>query len=93
MRVVAHQVAHPIAQQGSGDADLGVGGGRTTVSVGAASLAAAADVRNKILDTASGLLQTQPERLVLRNGRVEIAGIEGSGMTTIALPSRTLSAR
>ena len=87
-QIVAHELGiHPndvIVRNADTDAagfDLGVGGGRTTVSVGAASLAAAADVRNKILHTASELLQTQPERLVLRNGRVEIAGIEGSGMT------------
>ncbi|PTE10955.1 xanthine dehydrogenase family protein molybdopterin-binding subunit [Mesorhizobium helmanticense] len=89
-QIVAHELGiHPddiIVRNADTDAagfDLGVGGGRTTVSVGAASVAAAADVRNKILNIASELLQTRPERLVLRNGRVEIAGIEGSG-TTIA---------
>ncbi|WP_448955299.1 xanthine dehydrogenase family protein molybdopterin-binding subunit [Labrys neptuniae] len=63
--------------------DLGVGGGRTTVSLGAASRAASAEVRTKLLSVASEMLQTPPERLVLANGRVEIAGIAGSG-TTIA---------
>jgi CO/xanthine dehydrogenase Mo-binding subunit len=63
--------------------DLGVGGGRTTVSIGAASVAACNEVRKKILAVASEMLQTKPERLVLGNGRVEIIGVRGSG-TTIA---------
>jgi CO/xanthine dehydrogenase Mo-binding subunit len=63
--------------------DLGVGGGRTTVSIGAASQAAAGEVRRKILAVASEMLQTPAEKLVLRNGRVEVAGRDGSG-TTIA---------
>jgi len=63
--------------------DLGVGGGRTTVSIGAASRAAAVDVREKLLAVAAEMLQTPPARLVLGNGRVEIVGVKGSG-TTIA---------
>jgi CO/xanthine dehydrogenase Mo-binding subunit len=63
--------------------DLGVGGGRTTVSIGAASLKACEEIRNKILPVASEMLQTPREQLVLANGRVEIAGRRGSG-TTIA---------
>lgn len=89
-QIVAYELGlHPddvIVRNADTDAagfDLGVGGGRTTVSIGAASRAAAADVREKILAVASEMLQTPPERLVLRKGRVEIAGVEGSG-TTIA---------
>lgn len=63
--------------------DLGVGGGRTTVSIGAASSAACEEVRKKLLSVASEMLQTKPEKLVLTGGRIEIAGIKGSG-TTIA---------
>ena len=63
--------------------DVGVGGGRTTVSLGAASLAASLDVRKKLLDVASEMMQTAPDRLVVGGGRIEIAGLEGSG-TTIA---------
>ncbi len=63
--------------------DVGVGGGRTTVSLGAAGLAAAEDVRKKLLRIASEMLETAPEDLILENGRVEIAGAPGSG-TTIA---------
>jgi CO/xanthine dehydrogenase Mo-binding subunit len=94
-QIVAHELGiHPsdvIVRNADTDAagfDLGVGGGRTTVSVGAASRAAAVDVRNKILATASELLQTPPERLVLRDGRVEIAGVEGSGMTIAKVVQR-----
>ena len=65
--------------------DLGVGGGRTTVSIGAASKMAAEVVRDRILAIASELLQTPPERLVVGNGRVEIAGQPGSGMTIAAI--------
>ncbi len=61
--------------------DLGVGGGRTTVSIGAASEAACADVRDKLLEVASGLLQTKPDNLVLTAGRVEMKGRPGSGTT------------
>lgn len=63
--------------------DLGVGGGRTTVSLGAASQAAANEVRKTLLTVASEMLQTPTERLVMQNGRIEIMGVKGSG-TTIA---------
>jgi len=94
-QIVAHELGiHPddvIVRNADTDAagfDLGVGGGRTTVSLGAASRAAALNVRDQLLDTASELLQTPPERLVLRNGRVEIVGIEGSGMTVAKVVQR-----
>ena len=89
-QLVAHELGiHPddvIVRNADTDTagfDLGVGGGRTTVSVGAASMAGASVVREKILTVASELLQTKSENLILRNGRVEIAGKVGSG-TTIA---------
>jgi len=63
--------------------DVGVGGGRTTVSLGAAASVACDEVRRKILEVASEMLQTSPEHLVLQNGRVEIVGRKGAG-TTIA---------
>lgn len=94
-QIVAHELGlHPddvIVKGADTDAagfDLGVGGGRTTVSVGAASMAAAADVRNKLLTVASELLQTPAEELVLKNGRVEIAGREGSGLTIAKVVQR-----
>lgn len=61
--------------------DLGVGGGRTTVSIGAASQSACQDVREKLLAVAGEMLQTKPEELVLSKGRVEIVGRPGSGMS------------
>lgn len=61
--------------------DLGVGGGRTTVSIGAASAAACEEVRDKLLAVASEMLQTKVEDLELKNGRVEIKGRPGSGTT------------
>jgi CO/xanthine dehydrogenase Mo-binding subunit len=71
------------ADTDAGGFDLGVGGGRTTVSLGAASQAASVEVRKKLLHLASDMLETAPEDLVLADGRVEIVGIKGSG-TTIA---------
>ena len=68
--------------------DLGVGGGRTTVSLGAASEAACAEVRARILAVASELLQTRAEDLVLARGRVEIAGRPGSGTTLASVVER-----
>jgi CO/xanthine dehydrogenase Mo-binding subunit len=91
-QIVAHELGlHPddvIVRTADTDAagfDLGVGGGRTTVSVGAASRAAALDVRNKLFAAASALLQTPIERIELRKGRVEISGVSGSGMTIAKL--------
>ncbi|MCI2400936.1 xanthine dehydrogenase family protein molybdopterin-binding subunit [Aliiroseovarius subalbicans] len=61
--------------------DLGVGGGRTTVSIGAASEAACTVVRDKLLGVASEILQTPKKDLVLARGRIEIKGRPGSGTT------------
>jgi CO/xanthine dehydrogenase Mo-binding subunit len=87
-QIVAGQLGlHPdavVVRQADTDAggfDVGVGGGRTTVSIGAASVAACAEIRGKLLQTASQMLQTPPSGLVLRAGRVEIAGRDGSGAT------------
>lgn len=77
------QVIVKTADTDAAGRDLGVGGGRTTVSIGAASEAACAQVRDQLLDVASGLLQTKPDNLVLTAGRIEIKGRPGSG-TTIA---------
>ncbi|MBR0840993.1 xanthine dehydrogenase family protein [Bradyrhizobium liaoningense] len=61
--------------------DVGVGGGRTTVSLGAASLSAAQEVRTKLLKVASEMIEAAPEDLVMRQGRIEITGAPGSGRT------------
>ena len=80
-----------IVRQADTDAagyDVGVGGGRATVSLGAASRAAAIEVRGKLLRVAGEMLQTPPEKLVLREGRVEIAGVRGSGATVAEVAQR-----
>ncbi|MCL6706300.1 xanthine dehydrogenase family protein molybdopterin-binding subunit [Pseudomonas sp. R2.Fl] len=74
------QVVVREADTDSAGLDVGVGGGRTTVSIGAASMGACAEVREKLLKAAGELLQTAPKDLVLANGRVEIAGRPGSGI-------------
>ena len=68
--------------------DVGVGGGRTTVSIGAAARAAAIDVRGKLLAVASQMLQTPPDKLTMREGRIEIAGVKGSGTTVANVAQR-----
>ena len=68
--------------------DVGVGGGRTTVSLGAASLEAATKVREKILSVASEMLQTPADQLHLSNGRVEIAGRPGAGVAIAKVVER-----
>ncbi|RWX81072.1 xanthine dehydrogenase family protein molybdopterin-binding subunit [Neorhizobium lilium] len=85
-QIVAGQLGlHPdqiVVREADTDAaglDAGIGGGRTTVSIGAASVGAAAEVREKLLRTAGEMLQTAPKDLVLRDGRVEISGRPGSG--------------
>lgn len=75
------QVIVKTADTDAAGRDLGVGGGRTTVSIGAASEVACLEVRDKLLEVASSLLQTKPDNLVLTSGRVEIRGREGSGTT------------
>ncbi len=54
--------------------DVGVGGGRTTVSLGAAAQEAALDVRGKLLDAASELMEVSPRDLEVRDGRVMVVG-------------------
>ncbi|WP_338690018.1 xanthine dehydrogenase family protein molybdopterin-binding subunit [Bradyrhizobium sp. 26S5] len=68
--------------------DVGVGGGRTTVSLGAASLSAAQEVRTKLLKVASEWIEAAPEDLVMRQGRIEIAGAPGSGRTIAEVAAR-----
>ncbi|MBO0663108.1 xanthine dehydrogenase family protein molybdopterin-binding subunit [Jiella sp. MQZ9-1] len=67
--------------------DVGVGGGRTTVSLGAASRTAALDVRTKLLKVASDMLEAASEDLVLADGRIEIAGAKGSGLSIAEVAS------
>ena len=68
--------------------DLGIGGGRATVSIGAASKMAAEKLRGQILEIASEMLQTPPPSLVLKGGRIEIEGRPGSGMAIAEVVQR-----
>jgi CO/xanthine dehydrogenase Mo-binding subunit len=68
--------------------DVGVGGGRTTVSLGAASLSAAQGVRRQLLKVASEMIEAAPEDLVMHNGRIEIAGAPGSGRSVAEVATR-----
>lgn len=55
--------------------DVGVGGGRTTVSLGMASSRACAEVRRKLLEVAADMIEAAPEDLILKNGQVYIQGV------------------
>jgi len=82
---------HVIVRAADTDAagyDVGVGGGRTTVSLGAASLAAAREVRKKLLLVASEMIEAATEDLVMHNGRIEIAGAPGSGCSIAEVATR-----
>ncbi|PAY07422.1 aldehyde oxidase [Bradyrhizobium sp. UFLA03-84] len=82
---------HVIVRAADTDAagyDVGVGGGRTTVSLGAASLSAAQEVRTKLLKVASEMIEAAPDDLVMREGRIEIAGVPGSGRTVTEVATR-----
>ncbi|MCD2172562.1 xanthine dehydrogenase family protein molybdopterin-binding subunit [Rhizobium sp. C4] len=87
------QVVVREADTDSAGLDVGVGGGRTTVSIGAASIGAAAEVRDKLFGFASELLQTRPEELELVGGRVAIKGRPGSGIavSTVVQHAQTVS--
>ncbi|WP_456668860.1 xanthine dehydrogenase family protein molybdopterin-binding subunit [Bradyrhizobium sp. USDA 3240] len=82
---------HVIVRAADTDAagyDVGVGGGRTTVSLGAASLSAAQEVRTKLLKVACEMIEAAPDDLVMRDGRIEIAGAPGSGRTVAEVATR-----
>ncbi|WP_428029962.1 xanthine dehydrogenase family protein molybdopterin-binding subunit [Ancylobacter sp.] len=68
--------------------DVGVGGGRQTVSLGAASLAAAQDVRAKLMTVAAQMLEATPGDLVMQGGRIEIAGPNGAGFSIAEVTTR-----
>ncbi|MDV8070748.1 xanthine dehydrogenase family protein molybdopterin-binding subunit [Rhodococcus sp. IEGM 1366] len=55
--------------------DVGVGGGRTTVSLGGASTAACEEVRKKMIIVAADLLETSPDDLKFIDGAVQVTGI------------------
>ncbi|TCM51088.1 CO/xanthine dehydrogenase Mo-binding subunit [Rhizobium sp. PP-F2F-G48] len=71
--------------------DVGVGGGRTTVSLGSAASVACDEVRRKLLEVAGELLQANPEDLLLQNGRVEVIGRTGAGTSISSVAERAQS--
>jgi CO/xanthine dehydrogenase Mo-binding subunit len=54
--------------------DVGVGGGRNTVSLGAAAQEAAIDVRTKLLDAAAELMEVSARDLEIRDGVIAVVG-------------------
>ncbi|MEW9518125.1 xanthine dehydrogenase family protein molybdopterin-binding subunit [Streptomyces tubercidicus] len=61
--------------------DLGVGGGRTTVSLGAASRAACDDAKRKIARVAAELLDASPDEILFAPGAISVAGIPSRSVT------------
>jgi len=62
--------------------NYGMGGfaSRQTIMAGSSVHLAAVEVKNKAIKVAAGLLEAAEEDLVLRNGRVELVGVPGSGL-------------
>src|SRR6185312_586529 len=54
---------------------------RQTITAGSAVHMAAVVVREKVLAVAAHLLEASPHDLELKDGRVDVAGVPGSGMT------------
>ncbi|MGI5459204.1 xanthine dehydrogenase family protein molybdopterin-binding subunit [Streptomyces sp. CA-249302] len=61
--------------------DLGVGGGRTTVSVGAASAAACEDVKAKVARVAADLLGADVDDIRIGPGAIRVAGDSARSVT------------
>lgn len=59
---------------------LGAFASRQAVTAGSAVFEAGQIVRRKILEAASHMLEAAPEDLQLRDGRVEVVGVPGSGV-------------
>lgn len=58
---------------------------RQTITAGSAVHMAAVVVREKVLAVAAHLLEASPQDLELKGGRVDVAGVPGSGMTLQAV--------
>ncbi|NUB45971.1 xanthine dehydrogenase family protein molybdopterin-binding subunit [Fertoebacter nigrum] len=83
--VVVHQ-----ADTDAAGFDVGVGGGRTTVSLGAAAVAACTEIRQKLLALAARLLQAPASELSLSQGRIDRVGHPGTGMTLASLAQEAM---
>jgi CO/xanthine dehydrogenase Mo-binding subunit len=68
--------------------DLGVGGGRTSVSVGAASQTASQEVRAKVARVASDLFECSPEDVILADGKVFVAGVPATSVGLAEVAAR-----
>ncbi|MDQ0315428.1 xanthine dehydrogenase family protein molybdopterin-binding subunit [Amorphus orientalis] len=68
--------------------DVGVGGGRQTVSLGVASTNACIEVKKKILRVASEMLEADPADLVLEDGHVSIVGVPEQRVSVPAVAAR-----
>ena len=68
--------------------DVGVGGGRTTVSLGAAGLSAAQEVKTKLLKVAGEMLEVEPDLVVMKDSRIDIAGSNGFGYSIAEVAAR-----
>ncbi|WP_191058231.1 xanthine dehydrogenase family protein molybdopterin-binding subunit, partial [Geminicoccus harenae] len=94
-QIVAHSLGlrpeDVVVRQADTDAagyDVGVGGGRTTVSLGAASVAACQEVRKKLLQIASDMLEAAPDDLVLEAGHVQVVGAPQLKVSIAAVAQR-----
>lgn len=63
--------------------DVGVGGGRTTVSLGAASQAACEDAKRKLLAVAADMFECPVSDLTYEDGEIAVAGVPGSSLTLV----------
>lgn len=68
--------------------DLGVGGGRTTVSLGAASEQACEEVKAKVAKVAAESFECAPEDVVIADGRVSVAGVPSVSMELSEVATR-----
>ncbi|MCW2724927.1 MAG: xanthine dehydrogenase family protein molybdopterin-binding subunit [Frankiales bacterium] len=83
--VRAEDVVVKAADTDAAGYDAGVGGGRSTVSLGAAGTAAGLDARRKLLDVAADMLEAAPEDLLLADGHVSVVGDPDQRLTIAAV--------
>lgn len=88
-QIVAEELGIPVekvivrrADTDAGGFDYGVGGGRTTVSIGSAAVSATAEVKRKVRALAAEMLEASPDDLELVDEEV---GVVGDPTTRIAL--------
>jgi CO/xanthine dehydrogenase Mo-binding subunit len=87
-------IANVIVREADTDAsgyDGGVGGGRSTVSLGAASADAAAEVKRKVIESAAEMLEVAPADLKLEDGKVVVDGISSLSVTIQEVAAHTQS--